>query len=317
MKVKKRILTILAFIVALLLIYGYAIIIFMPKDENDLGGSRYYGYANFKYERKNSIDAIICGDSNAYCGFSPLELYKQTGITSYMRAGSQESIVNVETILKETLKYQKPKLVILDADCMFQPNIFFSGTTRQKFINLIAPFYFHARWKELSFKDFVTLPKPTNSFLKGYVLERNVYTNTYQKSERDLSIAPTCLDMSVKKSFNNIVNICKKNNIDLLLVYLPSPASWSHANSNAMQQLADEYSLPFIDLNYGENDFNLNYATAFYDNGDHLNIKGTTYTTQYLANYIKTNYSLPDHREEEAFANWDSLIPLYEQLIQM
>ena len=134
MKVRKRILTIVAFIAILLLVYGYAIIIFMPKDENDLGGSRYYGYVNFKYERKNTLDAIFCGDSNAYCGFSPLELYKQTGITSYTRAGSQESITNVETILKETLKYQKPELVVLDVDCLFQPNIFFSGTTRQKFI---------------------------------------------------------------------------------------------------------------------------------------------------------------------------------------
>lgn len=317
MKVRKRILTILVFIAVLALVYGYAIIVFMPKDENDLGGSRYYGYANFKYERKNSIDAIICGNSNAYCGLSPLELYKQTGVTSYMRAGSQESIANVERILKETLEYQKPELMILDMDCMFEPNIFFSGTTRQKFIKLIAPFYFHARWKELSFKDFVTLPKPTNSFLKGYVLERNVYTNSFSKGARDASVPVKSLDISVKKSFNNIVNICKKNNINLLLIYLPAPASWSVANSNTIQQLADDYSLPFIDFNYGENGFDLNYATAFYDNGDHLNIKGATCTSQYLANYIKQNYSLADHREDSNFNNWNSLIPLYDQVVNM
>ena len=182
---------------------------------------------------------------------------------------------------------------------------------------MIAPFYFHARWKELSFKDFVTLPKSSNSFLKGYVLERTVYNNPYQKGEKNLDVEAEQFDMSVKKSFNNIVNICRANKINLLLVYLPTPASWSNAQSNAVQKLATAYNLPFLDLNYGENDFNLNYSTSFYDNGSHLNVRGATYTMQYLAQYIKENYNLTDHRGDTKFKNWDSLIPLYSQMVQM
>lgn len=302
------------FVAIALLIYSYAIIIFMPKDEYDLGGSRYYGYVNFKNEKKNSIDCIMFGHSNASSGFSPLEIYKQTGITSYVRASAQESAINVETLLKETLKYQKPKVVVLEVDCLYWPNIFFSGSTRQKFIKLIAPFYFHARWKELSVKDFVTLPKSSLSSLKGYALERNVYTCKKPKGQVVENAKPATISKGSLKSFNNIVKICKENNIQLLLTYLPSPNVWTYSKSLAVQNLAEQYNLNYLDLNFETPDFNLDYSSSFYDDGEHLNIKGTTYTMQYFANYLNKTFNLPNHANDESYQDWNNLATLYEQM---
>ena len=36
-------------------------------------------------------------------------------------------------------------------------------------------------------------------------------------------------------------------------------------------------------------------------------------TTKYLAEYLKNNFDLPDHREEELYANWHDDFKLYEK----
>ena len=42
------------------------------------------------------------------------------------------------------------------------------------------------------------------------------------------------------------------------------------------------------------------------DKGDHLNLTGARKVTRYLGNYLKENYELPDHREEQSYREWNA-----------
>ena len=55
------------------------------------------------------------GDSEAYSGYSPLEMWNTRGFTSYICAISKCSLDDVYAFLLETTVHQHPKLVIVEA----------------------------------------------------------------------------------------------------------------------------------------------------------------------------------------------------------
>lgn len=63
---------------------------------------------------RNSIEFLTLGSSHIAYGFSPLMLYKETGITSYNLGTFGQAVDVSYFLLKEALKYQKPKNVFLD-----------------------------------------------------------------------------------------------------------------------------------------------------------------------------------------------------------
>ncbi len=51
---------------------------------------------------------------------------------------------------------------------------------------------------------------------------------------------------------------------------------------------------------------NINFETDF-ANVNHVNQLGAEKYTEFLSEYIKTKYDLPDHRKENGYENWDKL----------
>ena len=312
--VLKRILIALSFVAIFILCYAYLSLILMPKDYDDLGGEKYYSTMGYKAEKGNTLDVAFCGNSDVYSGFSPIEYYKQTGTTSYVCSAAKQTAKGVERNVKYLVKHHDLKLVIIDVDCLFTKNAN-NGFAMYEFANVIAPFKYHARWKELEFKDFYTLPKIKNDPLKGYIPQAIVRNYTLpQDYMADIDAEPIAMEESVVNNVKNILQLCNENNAQLLFVCLPTPYSWNNAKSNAIAKLADELSIPFVDLNLPNDSYDLDYSSCFRDNGNHLNIYGATYTTNYLVNYLD-RYNLPDHRNDEKYQDWSDIIPYYESHI--
>ena len=291
-KILKRILLSVFSVLISIGIYGYLILVFMP----------------------NSLDMLFFGNSDSYNGISPMELYKETGSTSYVVSASLESIQNIESNLKDCLHYQKPKVVVLDVECMFRENNYFTGSRLYKLYPLASPFLLHSRWKELSINDFFTLPLPKKSLFKGYHPEtHNSHFGRPDKYMEELDAEPAVIEKSKLQNFKNIVNICQKNNITLELICLPTPYSWDNAKSNSITNLANTYNLSYLDLNLPQDGFDFDYDNYFKDQGSHLNVLGSVYTTKYLASYFKNKHNLPDHRDEESYAEWNDFLIKYEE----
>lgn len=315
--VLKRILIAVSFVAILLLCYAYLAMILMPKDFNDMGGQKYFSATSYKSEQDRTLDFAMLGNSDVYSGFSPVEFYQQTGSTSYACSAPKQSAHALEENVKYLVEHHDLKLIIIDVDCLFSRNYKLDGASIYKFSFLIAPVKYHARWKELELKDFYTLPKLKTDPLKGYMPRAN--TRKFSLPENYMAnadAAPKKIEKSVIKNVKNIVSICAQNNVELLFVCLPTPYSWNNAKSNAVTNIANELGVPFVDLNFQTDDYTLDYANSFRDKGNHLNVFGATYTTNFLVKYLTSRYDLPDHRGEEKYAGWNDLLEYYDNYIE-
>ena len=59
-------------------------------------------------------DVIFIGDCEVYENFSPITLWKEYGITSFIRGSAQQLIWHSYYLLEDTLKYEKPDVVVFN-----------------------------------------------------------------------------------------------------------------------------------------------------------------------------------------------------------
>lgn len=311
--IKRRLLLSFIFICTIIVAYLYLVVIFMPKDTSDLGGAKYYSTQAYKKEKKNSIDLVFFGNSDVYAGVSPIQIYKNSGISSFVCASPKETGYSLVNYVKANLERQNPKLIVLDADCFYYVNDRIHGFNIQSKVMAIAPFFYHARWKELEAKDFYTLPLPKADPLKGYL--PNFGTSSYKHKETFMnnpSAAPQEIESSVKKCIKQIQKLCEKENCALMFMCLPTPFSWNNAKSNGVSNFARELNVPFLDLNDPACELGLDFNNSYKDMGNHLNIKGAEHVTNFLTSYILEHYTLTDHRGEEDYTSWDEIVENYQ-----
>ena len=107
---KKSILKIVAFCMLLvsILVYVDGVLSFKFTD----GIAQVSEYYELEDE---TVDVLILGSSQAFCNINPVVLWEDYGISSYVLAGSAQPMWNTYYYLKEALKTQTPKLIVLDA----------------------------------------------------------------------------------------------------------------------------------------------------------------------------------------------------------
>ena len=71
---------------------------------------------------KNKIDVLFLGSSHVHCNVNTQLLWDEYGMAAYLMTGAEQPLWNSYYNLKEALKTQKPKLVVLD---MFCPSRFY------------------------------------------------------------------------------------------------------------------------------------------------------------------------------------------------
>ena len=111
----------------------------------------------------------------------------------------------------------------------------------------------------------------------------------------------------VRHYMEDIKKMCEEKNADLLLMSAPSPHNYNYKKHNALENYAKENGLPYIDLNMKTKEIGIDWKKDSYDKGDHLNLHGAQKVTAYMGKYLTENYSLPDHRGEDGYQEWEAL----------
>ena len=70
------------------------------------------------YEETTQHDVLMVGDCEVYENFNPMYLWKNYGITSYIRGNAQQLIWQSYYMLEDALKYETPKVVIYNVQSL-------------------------------------------------------------------------------------------------------------------------------------------------------------------------------------------------------
>lgn len=305
----KKIIKVLLFLLIFVILFNIFQEILIRKD----GG--YYKQKNIYNLKKNSIDLIIIGSSHSNNGFVPKVFDEILEVNSFSMGKTGARIEQVEFLLKEYLKRQSPKIVVIEgfsftpiaeehfkvlANWSFDAFRFsfnkinaILSTTKKNKINHIFPILeYHERWKILEKNDF-KFHRKYNDKNKGWGAGNKKIEKQDEWFKKDFSNEKGIreINKSEKNAIENIIKICKEKNIKLYIVTLPYKYQLK-MNAYEMVKinnyLIKNYSsdIKVLDLNreYIKNNTN---SFEFQDEG-HLNQKGAYKYSEIVANFIKS-----------------------------
>jgi len=301
-------------------------IILTPKKYYDNMWPTTATYKGFYQMEKNSVDVLFLGSSHIVSGISPQVIYNENGIRSYNLGCEQQNMMVSYYWLKEALRFQTPKVVVLDAFMLFEydhnevlnteearirmamDSMKWSGVKweavneiceadNSQSVNsfLFKNVRFHTRWKELSEQDFSFADYEKHYELKGFAAfsNRGKTSNSYFEpySEFDTEKYATAHEL-MYDYFEKIVSLCRDENIELLLIKTPTN-QWNVAKHNTVSKLAMENNLQFVDFNLQEvyDEAAFCYSEDMHDDA-HSNIWGAKKLSEYLAQRIQSLYAV-------------------------
>ena len=272
--------------------------------------TRNKSYYAIQKEKKNSIDVITVGDSLSYSSISPMELWENYGITSFVCGQSGQNIQEMYYMLKNVFKTQSPKLVILETNVFFKEQSITTETkqTVEEWAKYNIPLIGeHDVWKSL-----ITGKEYTEESYKGFSFRCNI--DSYKKGEymKETNSKETIPKVTLFY-MNKIIKLCNEHNAEIILFSAPSPQNYNYSKHNSISDYANKQNLKYINMNLKVSEIGINWKTDSLDKGDHLNYLGARKVTAYLGKYLNENYNLEDHRGDSDYSSWEMLKQEYDK----
>ena len=320
----KNILKTIAIIIFFILIFILINMLLQPKYATTLvEGSMIAQY----YDEPKDHEVIFIGDCEVYANFSPMVMYEEEGIKAYVRGSSQQLIWQSYYILQETLKYETPKVVVFNVNSMRYGKdskevseaynrlaidnmkwskekveiIKESMTEDETFISYVFPILrYHSRFDELSREDFEYLFKDKQNTHNGFLINKNIKALGNLPVKRRL--ASYEFNAECYEYLDKITNLCKENNIQLVLIKAPSMYPYWYDEYDAqIREYAEKNGLNFYNLLDVIDEIGLDYSVDTYDGGLHLNLTGATKLSKYFAKILKEQYNLTDYTGDTVY----------------
>lgn len=316
-KLIPQVIKVLAFVlVFFVILQTLSVTVFSPERTSKISKKRADSYS-YVTEAENTIDVVCLGSSDMWSGFVPTHLWEKYGFTSVVSSFSHQSVAQAQMMLEGITKTQNPKIALIDIDTLYDGRgveepiapgknklkHFFSMADPEAFENRITDtfqiFTTHNIWKDYG-KKIKRRP-----YAHGYLYNKTVVKNAdkpymIETDERDIPIETRANEL---RSFTNY---CKKNDIQVLFVEMPSFYSWNYARYNAVQDLADELDVEFLDLNFMYDEIGISITDCYRDHGSHLNYAAACKVTEYLGAYVRDNYDIESRRDDSQIAEyWD------------
>jgi len=302
---RKLILRFIVFILILFIILLILSRIVLPKNNSEEAGMNNIRAMKILGEKENTVDMIVYGDSEAYASIIPLQLWNDYGYTSFICATSGQTLPDSCRIAYDTLKYQNPKIVVLEADTIYL-NSEISVPVSRVLYEILPIMEYHNRWKNLSLKDFYGKIKYTErDSNKGYYYLSNVdpveNSEKYMEYSDEIEEIPKLNKIYVKM----LKAYCESKGAEFVIVSVPSSNNWNYKRHNGVKQFANEEGIDFLDLNEKKDEIEIDWTKDTSDKGDHVNYPGAKKVTKYLGEWLKEKNILESHKDDINYNFWN------------
>lgn len=296
----------------------------------------------YKELEQDTVDAVYVGTSGVHCFWVTPKAYEDYGLTVYPLTSDAMPSWVVKNMVVEALKYQNPKLVIVDLRCFaFDPtedpdaadkrsrrvidmldsfslnridairnslSVLNDVSDDVDDLSFYLPFIkYHDLWSSDDFSfDELGVDKGSDSF--GYKM---VKSRVFQVKYLDDSEYTTesKLDKYSTKYLNELIDYFEQEDINYLFVAEPRYLTEEkYALYNGIFDILDERNAPYVDYVSvdGFEKSGLNRKGDFYDPG-HTNFEGAKKYTDTFSKYLVDNYDFPDRRTDENCYQWNGV----------
>lgn len=292
------------------------------------------------YKAETEHDVIFLGDCEFYETISPVTLWEDFGISSYVRGTPQQLIWQSYYILLDTLKREKPEVVVFNAMEMKIGEVQSEAYTRltldglqdlgyrleaaelslkeenESLLSYVFPLLrYHSRITDLNADDFNYLFKRDLISHHGYLMQTAIDPQTedpFQQPLFDYSFPDICWEY-----LDKIADLCEENDIELILFKSPTISwqyPWYEEWDEQLEEYAKERGVLYINgIDYAE-EMGLDMTTDTYDKGVHLNVYGAEKCTRFLGNILRNEYSVTDSSNDASqVAAWKPICDRYHE----
>ena len=317
------------------------VVLFFDFDKvfNFKYGDGIYSLSCFYEEPENTIDVLCFGSSHIFENVNTAVLWNEYGIADFNLCGSVQPIWNTYYYMKEALKTQHPKVMVVDIYGTIQTedyidhsriiknnyglrfskdkieSVLVSSPPENWLSYLLEYSNYHNRYMEIGRSDFVDYLGTTNyKNWKGFGL--NTAMQEFLEPEGFCTNEITELTNKVTEYLLKIINLSREHNIPLLLIKTPysNITSEDQKKYNMVEKIASENGIPFINYNLLIKEIGLDFKTDYADT-DHMNHFGNVKFTRYLADYLKENYNIPDRRGDSTYKSYNLMADNCQQRI--
>lgn len=299
---------------ALLLVYGLTVLLKDKRVTFDYDTTR--KIEGFYEEEKNSLDFVFVGSSQMFTSVVPAVLWEEYGITSYDFGANEQPMYLSYYYIKEALKYQDPKAIVLEVSYCNDRDYAHEGVhhinlddLRMGPVKLEAifdvipkgerlPYIFelakyHDTWSSLDQASLEYLTGDKHNPYKGYTPSQDgfpdggVFNEEIAKVTERSELPELSLDYMKK-----IIALCKEEGVDLLFLKTPNDHIQNQPDYNAVADLAEEYDIPYLDLN------------RQMKGQLHNHVFHAETITKRIGEWLTGLYEIEDKRENPQYARW-------------
>lgn len=288
-----------------------------------------YSVTKFYELEDNTVDVLVLGSSHAYMSFHTGVLWREHGISSYLLTASAQPLWNSYYYLKEALKTQTPKLIVLEGYRLLEEEEYLpagfvikstyglkwspnrldaikASVPQEQWLGYMLGYtQYHDRYAELAEEDF-TPGKEAERYGDWKGFEMGMTTMPLEQPDFGTCTGSIALMEKTEQYYRAILELAQEQNIPIMVVIAPygGMTQEDQKRFRAAEEIAKEYQAPFLNYNLMEDGAQIDYGTDMY-NTSHLNGRGSCKFTSKWGDYIARQYEIPDHRGDPAYESWE------------
>ena len=265
------------------------------------------------YNEEDRFEVMYFGPSHAYAAFSPLAIWEETGVKSYVLATQQQPMWATYTYVKEALKTQSPALVVVEFRMAFSDQEYFaekdtipvsyaymddlalswdkvklagqSAPDRESRFGLLFNFMmYHSRWKEMHRSDFTFRRSQVRDPYKGFVMLAPQETPQPRPPIETVGGTTPLLEKN-QYWLEEIIKLCQEKGVELWLIKTPCNLELEEKPMlNTVKATAERYNVPFHDFN--EDYYSMGLTQDMFYDAHHLDALGADRFSRYFAGVL-------------------------------